>query len=179
MSAASRAPSAESSDTNLFSPTFRAKRGTKAFPDISRTLDLLGTMNRNTNKGYDEAIAYALSLASAWSYADPHTLHDVMNSIGFENRCYSISLSNDALSVHTSASLLQHVDGSAAILCFRGTEPTNIINWLTDASVAPERFHTWGAVHGGFYRSLMPMSRYIACRLTRAIRAPRAGRTGT
>jgi hypothetical protein len=94
-----------------------------------------------------------------------------MNSIGFENRCYSISLSNDALFVHTTASLLQHVDGSVAILCFRGTEPTNIINWLTDASVAPERFHTWGTVHGGFYRSLMPMSRYIACRLTRAMKA--------
>ncbi|WP_437586353.1 lipase family protein [Sorangium sp. So ce1000] len=139
-------------------------------PDNSRTLDLLDKMERNARE-YDETIAYALSLASAWSYSDPQTLHDVMNSLGFENRCYAITLSNDALFVHTSASLIQHVDGSVAILCFRGTEPANIINWLTDASVEPNRFHAWGAVHGGFYRSLMPMARYIACRLKRAMAA--------
>lgn len=137
-------------------------------PANGRALDLLGKMERNERE-YDETIAYALSLASAWSYADPQTLHDVMNSLGFENRCYAVTLSNDAVSVHTSASLLQHVDGSAAILCFRGTESTNTIDRLMDASVEPDRPHAWEAVQGGVYRSRKPMARYIACRLKRAM----------
>ncbi|WP_437850850.1 lipase family protein [Sorangium sp. So ce363] len=141
----------------------------KGTPANGSALDLLGKMERNQRE-YDETIAYALSLASAWSYADPQTLHDVMNSLGFENRCYAVTLSNDSVSVRTSASLLQHVDGSAAILCFRGTERATPINRLTDASVEPDRFHAWEAVQGGLYRSRMPMTRYIACRLKRAMK---------
>ncbi|WP_437522443.1 hypothetical protein WME79_31635 [Sorangium sp. So ce726] len=154
----------------MFVTNVQRQEGRKEAPGDSRALDLLGKMERN-ERGYDETIAYALSLASAWSYSDPQTLHDVMNSLGFENRCYTITLSNDALFVHTSASLLQHVDGSAAILCFRGTEPANTIRWLTDASFEPDRCRAWGAVHGSLYRSLRPMERYIAFRLKRAMSA--------
>ncbi|MDC0677827.1 lipase family protein [Sorangium atrum] len=142
----------------------------KGAPVNGRAIGLLGKMERNERE-YDEAIAYALSLASAWSYADPQALHDVMNSLGFENRCYAITLNNDARFAGTSASLLQHVDGSAAILCFRGTEPANTKGRLADASVEPDRLHAWDAVRSGVYRSRKPMARYIACRLRRAMNA--------
>ncbi|WP_437911947.1 hypothetical protein WME73_31485 [Sorangium sp. So ce302] len=153
----------------MFVTNVQRQEERKGAPANGRALDLLGKMDRN-ERAYDETIAYALSLASAWSYADPQTLHDVMNSLGFENRCYAVTLSNDAVSVRTSASLLQHVDGSAAILCFRGTERANLINRLTDASVEPDRLRAWEAVQGGLYRSRMPMTRYIACRLKRAMK---------
>jgi len=49
--------------------------------------------------------------------------------------------------------------GDGAIVAFRGTEPTNVINWLADASLKEVAFHAkakavpHGYVHGGFYRN--------------------------
>ena len=40
-----------------------------------------------------------------------------------------------------------------AILCFRGTEPTNFNDWLTDLSLLKTQF-VWGQVHTGFYKSI-------------------------
>jgi hypothetical protein len=40
-----------------------------------------------------------------------------------------------------------------AILCFRGTEPTSVLNWLTDGSISPAPFLA-GHVHGGIFRNL-------------------------
>jgi hypothetical protein len=152
----------------MFVTNVERREERKGTPASGRALDLLGKMERNERE-YDETIAYALSLASAWSYAAPQALHDVMNSLGFENRCYAVTLSNDAVSARTSASLLQHVDGSAAILCFRGTEPANTGDRLADTGVEPARLHAWKAVQGGVYRGREPMARYIACRLKRAM----------
>src|SRR5262249_16276481 len=36
------------------------------------------------------------------------------------------------------------------VLAFRGTEPSNFINWLTDANTVMRTFH-YGSVHGGFF----------------------------
>lgn len=49
--------------------------------------------------------------------------------------------------------MIQSPETDTALLVFRGTEPTNVINWATDLSVAPERFIE-GEVHGGILRNL-------------------------
>lgn len=85
----------------MFVTNVQRQEGRGDVPDLSKSLDLLGKMERNKGE-YDETIAYALSLASAWSYSDPQTLQDAMNRLGFENRCYAITLSNQALFVQTS-----------------------------------------------------------------------------
>jgi hypothetical protein len=54
--------------------------------------------------------------------------------------------------VVTTAYLMQSPNKEVAILCFRGTEPTNIVNWLTDLSVSTDRFLE-GDVHGGILRN--------------------------
>ena len=42
---------------------------------------------------------------------------------------------NDAMFVCAKSYVLSV--GDVAIVCFRGTEPTNVINWLADATMAP------------------------------------------
>lgn len=73
---------------------------------------------------------------------------------GLKNwRYYYMRLGNDPLFVVSSAYLMQSYTGDVAILVFRGTEPTNIVNWLTDLTVCPDRFLE-GEVHGGILRNL-------------------------
>jgi hypothetical protein len=43
--------------------------------------------------------------------------------------------------------------GNVGVLCFRGTEPRNAINFLTDATVEEKDLLTLGHVHGGFHRN--------------------------
>jgi len=64
----------------------------------------------------------------------------------------SMRVVNPPAFVVATAYLIQSPDRSVAILCFRGTEPTNVINWLTDLTVSPESFLA-GHVHGGIFRN--------------------------
>jgi hypothetical protein len=130
--------------------------------------DLLTKIQEKT-EDYNDVTAYALCLASTWAYSDAYTLSEAMRRVGFECYVHSIELSNDALFVRTTATLIQHVSGKVAFLCFRGTEPKNIINWMTDVSVETERLSSWGRVHGGFYHELMPIWVYLTCRIEQAI----------
>ena len=45
----------------------------------------------------------------------------------------------DAMFIRSTAYLIQSSDGSVVILAYRGTEPTNLVNWLTDADVHPDK----------------------------------------
>jgi hypothetical protein len=100
-----------------------------------------------------------------------------MSSIGWDNYTskvnkgvpYSASVRNDALLVETSASLLQDQSGKVVILCFRGTEPTNVVTWLSDMTFEMERFYSWGQVHSGFYHGLLPVWQFIEAGLDAAL----------
>ncbi|WP_437707096.1 lipase family protein [Sorangium sp. So ce448] len=68
--------------------------------------------------------------------------------------------------VDASIYLLQSKDCKTTILCFRGTEPRNAINWLSDLSARPESFLSAGKVHGGFHRTIRamwPLLRPLLC----------------
>jgi hypothetical protein len=41
--------------------------------------------------------------------------------------------------IRSTAHLIQSSDGSVVILAYRGTQPTNLVNWLTDADVNPDK----------------------------------------
>jgi hypothetical protein len=70
--------------------------------------------------------------------------------------------------VETTASVLQDSTGKVVILCFRGTEPTNVITWLSDMAVEMERFYTWGDVHSGFLHGLLPVWPFLESALQAA-----------
>jgi hypothetical protein len=67
----------------------------------------------------------------------------------------------DALFICSTSYLVQSADGRVVILAYRGTEPANGINWLTDADVHPDKIaipfsngDRSYAVHEGFYRNV-------------------------
>jgi hypothetical protein len=120
--------------------------GAEALADWSRGQDPL-------------AIVLPLSLTAAWAYADPATFDQVMCRRGLRaDEARLLTITNDAMFVCAEA-YVQPV-GSGAIVAFRGTEPSNLINWLADATLQKAAFHARppgaprGYVHGGFYRNV-------------------------
>jgi len=86
---------------------------------------------------------------------------------------------NDAMFIVSTAFLVQSEDGRVVVLAYRGTQPLNFINWLTDADLSPtpvvlqqgklvarepERLE----VHGGFYRNVRATRYKVMETLTRA-----------
>jgi hypothetical protein len=104
-----------------------------------------------------------LSVAAGWAYSsDAEMVSNVLGRNGLlENHCELIGITNDALFVCARAYFIQSQGGRLGILCFRGTEPSNVLNWMTNASVAPDTFRgvteNAGTVHGGFYRNVMAL----------------------
>lgn len=117
---------------------------------------------------YDERTAHVCAVLSGWAYSDAQTVSTMMVRMGLEhNRCRYIGLTNETMFVCSSAFLIQSLCGRVAFLAYRGTEPLNFINWLTDADVnpvtlpvSPSGSSPPGAskaamprVHAGFYRN--------------------------
>lgn len=103
---------------------------------------------------YDAFVADFLAYASTWAYSDPATFAFMMAHRGtLRWRFFHVRLVNDPLYVVATAYLMQSYTGDVAILVFRGTEPTDVMNWMTDLTIKPERFLE-GNVHGGILRNL-------------------------
>lgn len=139
-------------------------------PKPSLHASKLGASPRND---YDRRAAYVLSFASTWAYSDSPTFREAMLGIGWEDVAEdfgkgvaSKTIQNDVMFVKTTVSFLQR--GDVGILCFRGTEPTNVLQWLADMSSAMVPFYQAGNVHPGFYRSLEPALEFIHAALTSA-----------
>ncbi|WP_438022425.1 lipase family protein [Sorangium sp. So ce233] len=116
----------------------------------------------------DARATLLLSLASAWMYGDQDTLEKSLNVYGEWNFARVI-VENNALFLASEVCFIQSKCRRLLIVCAKGTEPGNIFNWLTDASVASQRFHALGRVHGGFARNLAVMwdviDRYLGAAL--------------
>jgi hypothetical protein len=120
---------------------------------------------------YDLQAAQLLASASAWEYSDLQTFAIMMVRQGLAGcNCVSIQVANDALLVDTSAMLVQSQKGDLVILCFRGTEPKNAINWATDATTRQEPLAGAGYVHGGFNRALVVLWPLLGPLLTCALK---------
>ena len=117
------------------------------------------TLETWSNGQDPRSIALPLSVAAAWTYSTPKVFHEVMQRRNLvSGAAESIEVVNDAMFVCAKARV-QPI-GKGAIVAFRGTEPTNVINWLADGSLASVPFHTKpenagerGFVHDGFYRN--------------------------
>ncbi len=125
----------------------------------------------------DGAVAHVLATCSGYAYGDEETVAMIMARMGLEeNRCQRIEQSVDAMLIRATAFLVQSDDGRVAILCFRGTGPTDLINWLVDIDVDPEkvpisfdRADRAFEVHAGFYRNVRAIRHEIMARLERAL----------
>src|SRR5258707_8856825 len=86
----------------------------------------------------DLAVAHVLGTCAGYAYSDAETVSMIMARMGLvDNRCLMVTENVDAMFICSTAFLVQSQDGRVVILCYRGTQPTNLVNWLTDADVDP------------------------------------------
>lgn len=126
--------------------------------------------------GADPAVAHVLGTGAGYAYADGATVAMMMARLGLEaNCCVTVSELVDAMFICSTAHLVQSRCGRVVVVCFRGTEPMNLINWLTGADVHPEKISlVEGAapvtVHAGFYRNVRATRFELANQLQLALR---------
>ena len=133
--------------------------------------------------GADRIIARTLAVCAGYAYSDAETVSTMMARMGFlGNRCRMIAMVDDAMFIVSTAFLMQSKDGRIVILAYRGTEPVNSINWLTDADLSPTRVRLRSGnvlaqakksgplpeIHGGFYRNVRATRYKVMQSLARA-----------
>lgn len=158
------------SDANVTSPTF------PVYKDLVDRL-LRAHTTPTASPQFDPTVAHVLATCAGYAYSDARTVATMMARLGLpENRCVMVGEYVDAMFICSTAFLVQSKCGRAGILCYRGTEPVNFINWLTDADVNPEavpfRFRGETAtysVHAGFYRNVRATRYAIGEKLRLAI----------
>ncbi|KAL7562239.1 hypothetical protein ACA910_004046 [Epithemia clementina (nom. ined.)] len=103
--------------------------------------------------------AKTLSLMSGWSYSDFDTFKaKIADNVGPVVNSIRIQVKNEPFLVQATAQMLRTSDKKVIIIIFRGTEMTNLANWLTDAVTKKSSFHdvtredgrTEIKVHSGF-----------------------------
>lgn len=118
-------------------------------------------------------VEHVLATLSAYAYSDRRTVSMIAARLGLDGcRCQRFTQDVDGMFIRSTAYLLLSKDGRVAILCYRGTEPTNLVNWLGDADVSPEELLLNGkrfAVHGGFFRNARATELQVVEALRRAI----------
>ena len=116
-------------------------------------------------EGYDARVAYALAVIAGWSYSDAKTLVAKLRYYGLPDITVdAIAVTNPAMLIVASAFVVRSRCGRLVVLSFRGTEPTNVINWLTDTDVM-QRPLGEGRVHQGFYANLQAVWEEISEKL--------------
>ncbi|HVE85014.1 MAG TPA: lipase family protein [Myxococcales bacterium] len=126
----------------------------------------------------DGTAAHVLATCAGYSYAEEDTVAMMMARLGLEkNRCLKVCLGVDAMFICSTAFVVQSACGKVVLVSYRGTQPANFINWLTDADVNPEKVRVpfpgaggefW--VHGGFYRNVRATRYQVIAALERALR---------
>jgi hypothetical protein len=127
-------------------------------------------------------LPHVLATCSAYSYAgfeqhsDPDTVAMIMTRLGLEeNEVRVFEQRVDAMYIASAAYLILDKDRRVAILCYRGTQPEDIISILTDADVRPEMLAVElegrrYEVHAGFYRNVRATRPLVVEALERAVR---------
>jgi Lipase (class 3) len=108
---------------------------------------------------YDSDAAELLAFGSTWTYSDLETFSSAMLSRGLIGcDCAYLEVRNDALLVNSAAYLVQSSDRKLVVVCFRGTEPENVISWVNNLAGKMVPFSAAGGrVHGGFQRSFVAL----------------------
>ncbi len=122
---------------------------------------------------YDQRAADMLADVASWSYSDGQTLIEALaerNIVPQDVTCHEISVSNEPMLVISTAFFIRA--GRVGVLSFRGTVPSNALNFLTDASVQTKNFRSLGHVHGGFHRNVRAVWPEVAESIQTAIDDP-------
>ena len=159
-------------------PSYSTLRPTKpiASPTFPVYGDLGATLAR-VRQQPDPTVAHTLAVAAGYAYSDAETVAMMLARMGLaNNHCLRVAMSVDAMFIESTAHVVQSGDGSVVIVAYRGTEPMNLVNWLTDADVHPDKIALrfadapeLYAVHGGFYRNVRATRFEVIAALKRAL----------
>ncbi len=84
-------------------------------------------------------MAHALGVCAGFAYADAATVALMVTRLGLEaSACLRIAQTVDAMYVYSTAFIVQSRCGRVVILACRGTETTNIGNWIGHSDVGSE-----------------------------------------
>ncbi|MGI5459519.1 lipase family protein [Streptomyces sp. CA-249302] len=173
-------------DTYVKGPSFTELRPCKpdtdpsSFPVYPDLVDRLVEDKHQPDP--DGVVPHVMATSAAYSYAgfeqhsDVETLSMIMARLGLEeNDCRAFEQRVDAMYIASAAYLVQDRDRRVAILCYRGTQPEDIISILTDADVRPETLAVElegrkYEVHAGFYRNVRATRHLVVQALERALR---------
>ena len=125
----------------------------------------------------DPRVAHVLAPCAGYAYSDESTVAMMMARLGLqENRCLRITESVDAMFICSTTFIVQSRCGRVVVVCYRGTETGNFINWLTDTDVHPQkvrfglgRTECKYEVHAGFYRNVRATRYEVIAALERAL----------
>ena len=129
-------------------------------------------------------VAHVLAACASYSYADLDTMAMIMTRLGMDGcGCVRVEQAVDAMYIYSTAYLVQSRCGRVVILCYRGTEPTNLGSWLGDADVGTDQLTMASAVneipalavHRGFFRNFRATHWQILQELALASRGRRLG----
>jgi hypothetical protein len=136
----------------------RAGVSSHPFPMYDHLVEDLLAYHPSGKAERNATVAHVLATCSGYAYADIDTMSEVASRLGLEaSGCVGITQVVDAMFVYSTAFLIQSHCGRVVILCYRGTETTNLGNWLGDADVGSESITLGGeavAVHSGFNRNV-------------------------
>jgi len=149
------------------------------FPVYPDLVDVLAAPTKGSSLERHGAVAHVLGTCAGYAYANLDTVATMMSRVGFEaEACIRLSQTVDAMLIYSTAFLLQSRCGRVVILCYRGTETSNLGNWLGDADVGSDSSLMSGAegapplrVHAGFHLNVRATSWSILEELRRALRA--------
>lgn len=139
----------------LFHPIPHANTFGATAPTLAADFPPERTHDNEINRQYNERWAYALSVISGWAYAEGQVLADKLQFYGFPDcTVEQIDIENPAMLIVATAFFIRDRSKRVGVIAFRGTEPTSLINWLTDANTVEYRFGDGGYVHSGFFLNL-------------------------
>lgn len=124
----------------------------------------------------DATVAHVLGTCAGYAYGETDTFATMMARLGMlGHACVRVAQRVDAMYIFSTAYLVQSHCGRVVILCYRGTEPSNLANWLGDAEIGPESSTLSlddGArhvrVHAGFYLNVRATFVEVAAELAAA-----------
>ncbi len=132
------------------------------FPIYPRLAEVLTTAHVAGPDVRDATVAHVLGTCAGYAYADTDTVSTIMTRLGLPGHaCVHIAQAVDAMLIYSTVYLVQSKCGRVVIVCFRGTEPGRLGNWLGDADVGRDSTCLSlcdGAqkvrVHAGFHRNV-------------------------
>jgi hypothetical protein len=136
----------------------RAETCSQPFPVYDHLVESLLAGHQSPGGEADATVAHVLATCAGYAYGDIETMSQIAGRLGLKSSgCVGIVQTLGAMFVYSTAYLMQSGCGRVVILCYRGTETTNLGNWLGDADVGSETITLSGetvGVHSGFYRNV-------------------------